>query len=210
MQPLGRATSVHRSRQPRTCLACGEVIPAQATKCSHCGTPQSRKRYIDSGLVQLAALATVAGTIVATWPFIRPLIYEPDSEVSLGIPLVTNHADFDIRLVNSGDRDASLLSAQVELMDSRSATAEGKIEIDADDGVPISLIGANRQYDLFGVMRTSFASVKKFVSDHAHTINKCSVVLDVANFTSGVKTISRDFSCNVFVKALEEQNTPPG
>ena len=167
------------------------------------------KTFATSLPVIVAASAAAIGAFVAILPIVQRALHRPDSDVSMGIPLVTNRADFDIPLVNSGDRDARILAAQIILKTSNSLKA-GDLELSAppDYQPPLSEIGPNSKVSGFGVLRNSFNDMQQFVRDHENTFVGCSIEISIVNFRSGSKKIKKDFNCDVFADAMKTASAP--
>jgi ribosomal protein L40E len=203
------ASTWKREANTKSCLACGSSIPVQAQKCAHCGALQDWRRYFGFLSVQLGALAAAVAVVTGMTPVFTNLLHHPDSDVSIGRTLVTRDADLDIRLVNSGDRDAELLLAEIRLKTTDAQVETGEIELSGPpDYMPISLISAHSSYDLSGIPRESFPSLKQFAHDHKNTLSTCSLVIHISNFQSGDQSLKRDLGCTVFATALKTARAP--
>jgi hypothetical protein len=197
-----------RGRSKR-CRICGKQIPVQAQKCFHCDSFQDWRRFGEYLPAQLTILAAIVTAAVAISPFAISFLHRPDSSVQMGVPAITNDAGFDIPLMNSGDRDARLEFGEVILKTSNS-TKRWDVEIDSPpDGMPISRLYPG-SFELWGVLRNSFADIRQFVQSNRSDLKDCSMVIHILNFRSGNQQLPpRQFSCDLFARVLETA-PPPG
>jgi len=89
-------TSAHR--EPTTCKACGEIIPAAAKKCSHCGSFQSWRAYFPFTQSILALLVALVSVVSMGVPIIKTALQADDSVLTL---TYIDRADIAIPIVAS-------------------------------------------------------------------------------------------------------------
>jgi hypothetical protein len=206
--PPQNGSTIPDSGPTKTCRVCNHQLPVQAIKCPNCGAYQDWRRFFEYFPAQWAAIAAVAAFIGAVVPSAISWLHRPDSNVDMGRPVITDGADFNIRLNNSGDREAELLSGEIVLETSDSIKKTWPLELSPPDYMPGPDIPPGG-LKLFGVLRDSFLDVRQFVHDHETALKNCSIRVYIINYRSGQKPLEEDISCKTFAGVLKTA-TPPG
>jgi hypothetical protein len=166
------------------------------------------KKYVTSIPGAITVSAAAIGAVVTVVPVVQSILHRPDSDVTMGIPVVTDGADFDIPLVNNGDRNARVLVARIVMRTSESIKA-ADLELSAPpDYQSLSEIGPKSQASTFGVIRTSFADIRQFVRDHEKALVACSVEISIVNFQSGNQKLEKNFNCSLFAGTIKTATAP--
>lgn len=173
-------------------------------------------KWLASLLVAIPVVTALIGAFTNVLPYIESAFHRPDADVSLGCPVPTDLADLVIPIVNSGDRDALITSAEVALRASNAAEQRGALELHAEPNYvyPINTIEAQARLQVTGIPRSSFLMLRQFVRDHRDHLTSCSVEISVATWR-GFRRLVKDFgsgacaTCGTFASELEKAN-PPG
>lgn len=192
---------MNEAKETKYCIACGQLISANATLCHHCNSYQNWRRHVAFTQTTLALLVALVAVVGATAPVLYKIYKGNNSDLSgQFVDFRKGRAVFIVR--NAGNAPGVVIDGgfrfRVDYENATPATMGFSISLSEDDQTIVEpsgtiLVSLRGEGVRLGVLKSVF---------HEKSSDKCVTYLNIQEFDGTKERLEKESLCIAIINSV--------